>query len=53
MTIKVSKYIYKSEDYSVPVTGHPVSYPVAVFLEKTLSADDEIKAVLLVKKDER
>lgn len=52
MTIKVSKCVYKSEDYSVPVTDRPVSYPVATFLEKTLSADDEIKAVLLVKKDE-
>lgn len=52
MTIKVSKCVYKSEDYSVPVTNRPVSYPVAAFLEKTLSADDEIKAVMLVKKDE-
>lgn len=52
MTIKVSKCIYKSEDYSVPVTDRLVSYPVAAFLEKTLSAEDEVKAVLLVKKDE-
>ena len=52
MTINVSKCIYKSEDYSVPVTDRPVSYPVAAFLEKTLSDEDEVKAVLLVKKDE-
>ena len=52
MTIKVSKCIYKSDDYSVPVADRPVSYPVAAFLEKTLSAEDDVKAVLLVKKDE-
>ena len=44
MTINVSKCIYKSEDYSVPVTDRPVSYPVAAFLEKTLSDEDEVKA---------
>lgn len=52
MTIRVSKCVYKSEDYSVPVSNTPVSYPVAAFLEKTLTSEDEVKAVLLVKKDE-
>lgn len=52
MTIKVSKCVYKSDDYSVPVTDTPVCYPVAAFLEKTLSNQDKVKAILLVKKDE-
>ena len=42
MTIKVSKCVYKSDDYSVPVTDTPVCYPVAAFLEKTLSNQDEV-----------
>lgn len=52
MTVKLSKCVYESEDFSVPVSNRAVSYPVAAFLEKTLTADDEVRAVLIVKKDE-
>ena len=51
MTTNVSKCIYKSDDQSIPTSQTPVCYPVSAFLEKTLSNQDEIKAILLVKKD--
>lgn len=43
--------IYTSDDRSLPVSDRPVRYPVNAFLEKTLKAEDSVKAVLLVKKD--
>lgn len=46
------KCIYTSEDFSLPVSDTPVTYPVNAFFEKTLKADDEVKSILLVKKDE-
>ena len=52
MKENVDKCVYTSEDYSIPVSETPVSYPVNAFFEKTLKTDDEVKAVLLVKKDE-
>lgn len=51
MTIKVGKCIYKSDDHSVPTSQTPVCYPVSAFFEKTLSKEDEVQAILLVKKD--
>jgi len=47
----IKRDIYTSNDYSVPVAETPVKYPVNAFLEKTLVADDNVKAILLVKKD--
>ena len=52
MKADVDKCVYTSEDYSLPVSDTPVSYPVNAFFEKTLKADDEVKAILLVKKDD-
>jgi len=52
MTVKAQKSVYRSENYSVPVSVREVCYPVSAFLEKTLTGDDEVKAILLVKKDE-
>lgn len=51
MTLKTSKCIYESDDFSIPVSKRSVNYPVSAFLEKTLTSEDEIKAVLIVKKD--
>lgn len=51
MTLKVSKCVYESDDCSVPVAQTSVYYPVSAFLQKTLSYQDEVKAILLVKKD--
>lgn len=43
--------VYKSNDLSLPVSDRAVRYPINTFLEKTLSPEDEIKVLLLVKKD--
>ena len=47
----LEKCIYISDDLSLPISGKAVSYPINAFLEKTLSAEDELKILLLVKKD--
>ena len=52
MKANTEKCVYVSDDLSVPVSNTPVKYPVNAFFEKTLKTDDEVKAVLLVKKDE-
>lgn len=43
--------VYSSSDNSLPVSERAFIYPSNSFLEKTLKGDDEIKALLLVKKD--
>ena len=43
------KTVYTCDDMSIPVSGTPVVYPVMGFLEETLTADDEVEALLLVK----
>ena len=43
---------YQSEDLSLPTSEKEVVYPINAFLEKTLSAEDELKVILLVKKDQ-
>ena len=52
MKANAEKCVYVSDDLSLPVSNTPVKYPVNAFFEKTLKTDDEVKAVLLVKKDE-
>ena len=51
MKEKTDKCKYRTTDLSLPVSAREVVYPVSAFLEKTLTKDDEIKAVMLVKKD--
>lgn len=48
----VDQTVYVSEDKSLPVTDRPVRYSINAFLEKTLKADDEVKVLMLAKKDE-
>lgn len=52
MRENVDLSVYKSDDLSLPVSDRAVRYPINTFLEKTLSPEDEIKVLLLVKKDE-
>lgn len=52
MRENVDLSVYKSDDLSLPVSDRAVRYPINAFLEKTLSPEDEIKVLLLVKKDE-
>lgn len=51
MKDKTDKCKYDSDDLSVPVSDREVVYPINAFLEKTMTAEDELKLVLLVKKD--
>lgn len=51
MTIEISKRKYESYDISLPASESEVYFPVSSFLEKTLSENDELKAIMLVKKD--
>lgn len=52
MKANVDCVVYKSDDLSLPVSERAVRYPVSAFLEKTLSSGDELKVLMLVKKDE-
>ena len=51
MKEKVDKVQYISDDKSLPVADKKVRYPICAFLQKTLKSDDEVKVLLLVKKD--
>lgn len=47
----VEKIVYTSEDMSLPVSEKPYRYPINSFLSQTAKADDELKIILLIKKD--
>ena len=51
MTIVINKRKYESSDSSLPASDSDVYFPVSSFLEKSLSDNDTLKAVMLVKKD--
>lgn len=52
MKEKVDQVVYVSDDKSLPVADKAVRYPINAFLEKTIQSNDELKIVLLVKKDD-
>lgn len=51
MKEKIDLVQYVSNDLSIPVSARKVRYPINAVLEETASKDDEIKIVLLVKRD--
>ena len=51
MNEKPNKLIYPTTDRSLPTSEREVIYPISAFLEKTLRSDDDVTAILLVKKD--
>ena len=51
MKEKTDRCVYPCMDRSLPVSDKAVIYPINAFLEKTMKADDEVTALLLVKKD--
>jgi len=51
MREKVAKTVYLSEDNSLPVSEKPYRYPINSFLAQTVSDKDELKIILLIKKD--
>lgn len=46
-----AKNVFATEDRSLPVSSEEYLYPVNSFLSQTMKPDDDIKAILLVKKD--
>lgn len=52
MKEKVDLAVYVSDDKSIPVSQKQVRYPINSFLEQTMTSDDELKIILLKKKDE-
>lgn len=51
MNRDAQKAVYKSEDKFFPVADTEVRYPVMAFLEQQLTKNDEIKVILLAKKE--
>lgn len=51
MREQVTKTVYVTEDRSLPVSSEEYLYPINSFLSQTMKPGDEIKAILLVKKD--
>lgn len=45
------KSVYTSEDLSIPVTSRAVLCPVNAYLSEILNQNDELKAVIIAKKD--
>ncbi len=47
----VANTVYTSDDKSLPVSGKPYRYPINSLLSQTANVDDELKIILLIKKD--
>lgn len=47
----VAKTVYTSNDLSLPVSEKAFKYPILSFLTQTMIAEDELKILLLIKKD--
>lgn len=52
MKNRATKTVYASEDESMPVSNTEVRYPVTSFFEETLTPDDAVTAILIVKNDD-
>ena len=48
----VDQTVYVSNDKSLPVTDRPVRYSINALLEETLKPEDDVKVLMLAKKDE-
>ncbi len=51
MKERIDQTVYSSDDKSLPVADWKVRYPINAFLKETLKPYDELKVLLLVKKD--
>lgn len=47
----VANTVYSSEDRSLPVSDKPYRYPINSLLSQTVNAEDDLKIILLIKKD--
>ncbi|MGE9874919.1 TM1812 family CRISPR-associated protein [Hornefia butyriciproducens] len=51
MKENVDPVLYTSDDKFLPVADKKVRYPICAFLEKNMKPEDELKVLILVKKD--
>lgn len=51
MKENLDQVVYTSDDKSLPASDKAVRYPISAFLENAMQATDELKVLLLVKKD--
>lgn len=51
MRENVAKTVYASTDNSLPVSENPYKYPINSFLAETAGNGDDLKIILLIKKD--
>lgn len=51
MKAQMDLCVYTSGDSSLPASARPVRFPICSFLERTLQDDDELKVLLLTKRD--
>lgn len=47
----VANTVYLSEDSSLPISDRPYRYPINFLCSQTVKAEDELKIILLIKKD--
>lgn len=47
----IANTVYSSDDRSLPVSDKPYRYPINSLLSQTVDAEDELKIILLIKKD--
>lgn len=47
----IANTVYLSEDRSLPVSDKPYRYPINSLLSQTVNVEDELKIILLIKKD--
>jgi hypothetical protein len=52
MKKNLDKCTYTTEDASLKLSNREVIYPINAFLEKNLEKDDDVKLLLLIKKDD-
>ncbi len=52
MKKEVDKSVYESDDISVAISNRAVIYPINAYLEKNVASGDELKIILLLKKDQ-
>lgn len=51
MREKIASVVYSSDDQSIPVSDKAFRFPINSYLSQTLITDDEIKVILLAKRD--
>ena len=51
MKKKLDKCVYASNDKALPASDRAVSFPICSYFDNALKAGDDLKVIMLVKKD--